>query len=101
MTNLEKIKFIDDFDILNELKESIDIFSKNDSNNVLQNIKIEVDEKLLKYSYELYSQYKQQLLEDYKNNIEGLKDFIKVNLNDTVNKMLWLKYLKDLTVNKN
>ncbi|EKS4345173.1 hypothetical protein QB607_003177 [Clostridium botulinum] len=100
MTNLEKIKFIDEFDMLDELRESINMFSKKDNNDVLQNIKKEVDEKLLKYSTETYFQYKQELLEEYKNDIDNLKDFIKTNLSDTVNKMFWLKYLNDLASKK-
>lgn len=100
MTNLEKIKFIDEFDMLDELTESINMFSKKDNNEVLQNIKKEVDEKLLKYSTETYFQYKQELLEEYKNDIDNLKDFIKTNLSDTVNKMFWLKYLNDLASKK-
>jgi UTP:GlnB (protein PII) uridylyltransferase len=96
MTNLEKFKFINEFDMLDEVRKSIHIFSKKDSNNVFLNLKNEVDRKLIEYPSEIYKQYKQELMEEYKDNIQELKNLIKMNLSDTVNKLFWLKYLKDL-----
>jgi hypothetical protein len=97
MNNIQKLIYIKEYDILSELKDNIEIFKKQNK-KLLIDINNEINKQFNSYSYDIYKQYKDDLLNKYNNNFSELIYFIQVNYkDDTINKMLWVKYLRGLS----
>lgn len=70
MQMLDKIRFINEYDMLESIRESIERYSDKDINNILNSIQNEVESQLKSYPYNLYTQYKNEINEEYKNDNE-------------------------------
>jgi len=83
------MNYINEFYILESLFLQVNQFIEKDKNYILEPILKDITTRFKKYSESICNEYKTNIEEFYKNDIEGLKIFIGRNLSCTASKTLW------------
>lgn len=91
MTNLEKVKYIDGYNVFLDLNHMVNSFSKKEIKDKLLKINVDVKKQFDLYSEDIYNQYLDELKKDYENDMKGFLDFMMYNLSETASKFMLFK----------
>lgn len=92
-TTIQKISYINKYDILEQIKETTASFTNENTEEMLSMINGSIQAKFVYFSLEIYQTFKDELHEEFRDNLDELKKLVIKHCSPTVGKVLWVKYL--------